>query len=355
MRATRTRRAAASPATKLHGASPSRRAVREPVGARRETAPRCRRSPPAVANEIRARLPGVDLVHARDRARRHPIAGLQRPRAPRIQARAGSAATRTARPARRRRGRGRRSRRRRTTRTASPRRARAPAAAARGRRSGRRCCRSRRRSRSGPRSLIVASGLPAVSTPTCTAVDESQRLRAGPLDLAAAARRARARSRNSASTAAKPPANTGKRRRLPGVAQRTLRRKIGPARRSCLKTATRSRPMRPTFQPAIASGHSSIAASWHAYAAARSGGKRPGNAAERLAARRARRRAVARSSAACASTVRPPVLSSTQYPFVVGARRGDSRVWETGVIINILRPSGAAARTNGGRSSFGER
>ena len=48
------------------------------------------------------------------------------------------------------------------------------------------------------------------------------------------------------------------------AAQRTLRRKIGPASRSCLNARRPGRvPMSPTFQPAIASGHSSIAASWH--------------------------------------------------------------------------------------------
>ena len=187
----------------------------------------------------RARLAGVDLVHARDRAGRHPVAGLQRSRAARAQARAGSAATRTARPARRRRGRGRRSRRRRTTRTAIPRRA---SCASRG--SSGPTIRPALLPKSatiaqGPRSLIVASGLPAVSTPTCTAVDELETPPRASTRSCPAARRDRGSSRNSASTAAKPPANTGKRVGCPARPSARCGGRSGPARRSCLKAATR--------------------------------------------------------------------------------------------------------------------
>ena len=45
--------------------------------------------------------------------------------------------------------------------------------------------------------------------------------------------------------------------------------------------------MRPTFQPATSSGHSSIAASWTAYAEARSGGRRPGKSGSGSPPRRA--------------------------------------------------------------------
>ena len=215
---------------------------------------------------------------------------------------------------------------------------------ARGRRSGLRCCRSRRRSRSGPRSLIVASGLPAVSTPTCTAVTRSS-ASARVHSVFPAARRDRARSRNSASTAANPPTNTGK-RRLPGVAAHAAA-EDRPGEPVLLEGRTRARPMSPTFQPATRPATARSRPPGTAYAVARSAASGPGNSEQRC--RSCGRRPADARSRPSASTVGPPSLRALIPLWSDSSRR--SRVWETGVIINILGRAGRCREPRGTSTS----
>ena len=104
----------------------------------------------------------------------------------------------------------------------------------------------------------------------------------------AAAYSASSRSTYSASTAPKPPANTGISTMAP-VAFQSLREKIGPSRRSSPDWSRRSGAMKPTFQPTTASPHWAMAWSCRWYAASRSAGIEPGKAGKACPRRRASR------------------------------------------------------------------
>ena len=188
------------------------------------------------------------------------------------------------------------------------------------RRSGLRCCRSRRRSRSGPRSIDrrkrTAGGLDA---------DMHRRHMVQRLERSSPSCRGGAScpssNRNSASTAAKPPRMTGKRSADPErSAERSAEDRPGE---SILAERARraARPMSPTFQPAIASGHSSIAASWHRVRLGEVRRQAPRESCRAaVAGPDARRRTVARSPS---GNVVPVVRQSDQapYPFIVPRTR----------------------------------
>ncbi|EGY01017.1 hypothetical protein AZA_84562 [Nitrospirillum viridazoti Y2] len=112
----------------------------------------------------------------------------------------------------------------------------------------------------GPRSLMVASGLPAGSIPIWSAPTRSAASSSVQLTLPAGAS-ALKRKTYSASTAAKPPTKVGKGVTAPLSASQTLRAKMGPARRGSPSVSSQSGGMRPIFQPAMRSGHRPIATS----------------------------------------------------------------------------------------------
>ena len=164
---------------------------------------------------------------------------------------------------------------------------------------------------------------------------ELARLRERPVDLVRAARRGRAASTNSASTAAKPPPKTGNARRCAGAslahaaAEDRAREALLPER-APRRPADAGRPSsRRSRRPELDRGVLARVRGGEV------GGKRARKRGQRLAGPGAPRRSAARSSWPRRDQRERRSVQSTKSP----SRRVRSmpvRVWETGVIINIL-------------------
>jgi len=138
----------------------------------------------------------------------------------------------------------------------------------------------------GPKSLMLASGLLAISMPTY--IDCTKRRAVSVVHSVTFAGASFAScTTNSASIAANPRANTGASKVASSEACCTELLKIGPTSRCAPYFWLRGSGIQPTFQPAIESLQSAMASSWHRYAESRSAGTAPGYWVNAPAVRRA--------------------------------------------------------------------